>query len=527
MTKAKSSLFTLIRLELYSFLGINKLLHDKGPKGKVRVALIAILFIYLIADFVFVTYGIASTFAVLGNIDIIPIVATYLVSALSLITVIKASTSIFSGKDLDYVLSLPVKTSSIVLSRMFGILSLNYAISAIIMLPSIVIYAKYGGSILSTTLFSLLFLFIPPFVTAFSVAFGVLISFIVAKIKAKKWFYTILAILFIVPLYAFIFGMNMKESDNPALYRILSTESGFYTRFNPIGYISSLIVKGESILLMAIFIFIAVALLLLVTGLLSWRFVDLNERLNSQASGGRKRRAQKVELGSGSLVSALYKKDAKRYFSTTNYVLNTFIPALVIVAIPIILRVNHYNRPDDSNHMGFIVMNMLPFLISLPLSIINIAGVSVSLEGESRWLLATLPVKDSKLNYARMLFAFSVEAPFVLISSTLSVILLGLRGLSILIVYVYPLEALILSISIMYIINAKCPKYDWKNEYQAIKAFGISTTLSPLIMLVILAVPMIAMFFYLKSIYLFTLLFALFDVISLWFAIKIKIRYTA
>lgn len=195
-----SEIKTLLRLELRSFYGINKIIHTKDPKIKSRsralslvwIILIGMLFVYIGA----LSFGLCN----LGLSTIVPAYLTVISSAFILFfRIFSAGNRIFGQRGYDILASMPLKSSSIVISRFLGLYIADLVVAIAIMLPGI---AAYGYCMRPSVLFYLSAvvstLFIPAVPLVISVLFGTFILGVTSRLKRKRTMQSLLTVLLVV-----------------------------------------------------------------------------------------------------------------------------------------------------------------------------------------------------------------------------------------------------------------------------------------------------------------------------------------
>ena len=135
----KNKYLLLLKMQFFNFLGINRLRYSSN-KREIRRSFI-IGFSWLLVIVLLITYSaiISIGFVKAGAIDILPIVSTLICSIITLVlTFLKSTGVLFGLRDYDMIMSLPVKKSDIVLSRLTMIYFTNLLISVIVVIPNIV-----------------------------------------------------------------------------------------------------------------------------------------------------------------------------------------------------------------------------------------------------------------------------------------------------------------------------------------------------------------------------------------------------
>ncbi len=173
-----NEIWLLTKLELYNIFGWNRFYHNKNQKERrnyllVSVAIILVLFI--LAGYV----GMLSYGLIILNLS--EIVISYLALIASLLIIafgfFKVGNVLFRKQGYDLVASLPVKQSSIVISRFLSMYVEEFLIALCAILPGMIVYGvmmKPSFSFYLITIIGTLFLpLIPLSIILFSVVFGI------------------------------------------------------------------------------------------------------------------------------------------------------------------------------------------------------------------------------------------------------------------------------------------------------------------------------------------------------------------
>ena len=142
----KANWLTLTKVHLAGITGINRVRFSKDGKEKRKVgimfALIAFLGILLIA---FVSLY-AVLFANSGLNYILPALSFSMAAIITFVfSLLRGPHMLFAMKDYDMLMSLPVKKSDIILSRLITSYTVNLIFCAAVMIPCIVVHFIFGG----------------------------------------------------------------------------------------------------------------------------------------------------------------------------------------------------------------------------------------------------------------------------------------------------------------------------------------------------------------------------------------------
>ena len=132
----------LLKMQLYSLFGLNRLLHSHDKKEKNRTLVIGIAGLAIIGILVYLSGYICSVFADAGLVEAIPTLIIVIYSLIVLLlTFLKSSGALVGLKDYDMVMSLPVNNTSVVLSRLTMLYIMSLVIGMIALIPAIVVYS--------------------------------------------------------------------------------------------------------------------------------------------------------------------------------------------------------------------------------------------------------------------------------------------------------------------------------------------------------------------------------------------------
>ena len=178
----------LLKMQLYSLFGINRLFHSNDKKERQHTLIIGVSGLAIIGVFVYLSSYICSTFADIGLVQAIPTLIIVIYSLVVLmLTFIKSSGALIGLKDYDMVMSLPVNNAAVILSRLTMLYIMNLLIGIIAMIPAVIIYGmnttvSAGGYFMLMTAL----LFTPVIPMLFALAIGTLIVAL-CKIKTQSY----------------------------------------------------------------------------------------------------------------------------------------------------------------------------------------------------------------------------------------------------------------------------------------------------------------------------------------------------
>ena len=314
----KNKYLLLLKMQFFNFLGINRLRYSSN-KREIRRSFI-IGFSWLLVIVLLITYSaiISIGFVKAGAIDILPIVSTLICSIITLVlTFLKSTGVLFGLRDYDMIMSLPVKKSDIVLSRLTMIYFTNLLISVIVVLPTIVIFGVSAEAGIYGSIMLLFFMpFLPIIPMIISLALGVLITALSCRSKHKNIYslaLSTLAVLLIV-----IASTQVQNMGTDELLNIGFVISNVADKLYPPATLISKAVESQDWLLFSMFAGISILVSVIFTVVVSYFYQSLNTITSNYATT----RYEDKPLKISSPFKAMYKREFYRYFSCTIYALN-------------------------------------------------------------------------------------------------------------------------------------------------------------------------------------------------------------
>ena len=175
----------LLKMQLYSLFGINRLLHSHDKKEKNRTLVIGIAGLAIIGILVYLSGYICSVFADAGLVEAIPTLMIVIYSLIVLLlTFLKSSGALVGLKDYDMVMSLPVNNTAVVSSRLTMLYIMNLVIGMIALIPAIVVYSMNTSVVISDFFVLFVALLLTPIIPMIiALAIGIVIVAVSSKSK--------------------------------------------------------------------------------------------------------------------------------------------------------------------------------------------------------------------------------------------------------------------------------------------------------------------------------------------------------
>ncbi|MEF7634643.1 permease [Bacillus thuringiensis] len=458
----------LLKIRLITQLGLNTFKYEKDKKKKqnkiLLTASIALVGVMLMLYCGASAYGLVK----LGMIEIIPVYALVISSVLTLFfTIFKANGEIFAFKDYDFLMSLPIRVSTVIASRFLYLYLLNTIFSIIIMLPMGVVYCIHENPSVSFYFMWFISMFIASLIpTTIAAIFGASITAIASKFKNTNKITTILSFIVII-----IFGSFMLKNGN-AQY-ILNDMNGIgaivseqLTKVYPLANMFQKAIVNADMVAFILFVGISVIWYYLFVKILSLKYKQINTGITTYHM------LSNYEINSmkkESVLVALYKKELKRFFSSTVYVINSGMGIVMALAFSLAIVVVGPSQLIAYPGIEPLLQKIAPFAIAAAISMTCTTCVSLSLEGKNVWIIKSLPIAPKMIYDSKILMNLSLSIPASLISAVLLIIGLKLDVWSSFFIVITPITYALFSAVWGIFINNRFGYYDWVSETQVVK----------------------------------------------------------
>lgn len=460
----------LLRTRLAAFIGS----LGNGKDGKFstgRIIGLSLLFGFLILFFGFYIVMIAASLAMVlvpAGLDaayfaIFNILTFALVFVFS---VFETKSQLFECRDNELLLSMPIPEGSIVLSRVLSIVILNAIEALFVMIPVTVMYTVFGGSPLYIPSALIAALLISLVATALASAVGYLVAVISKRFKNNTFIPVIASLAFLAAYFVFMFGFvgtapDIEENPEDFLAALAAALS-------PISFLGEISILSP--LPTVIFVLFSLGISALAYYIISKSYI----RIITDTGKEKKKEYVREELKSGTALLALLKKDISAFLSSSTYILNGGIGAILQVGLSVMLLIN---REDISSI--FAELSLLIGDISFPVVLasllvglsgtISISASALSFEGKYYWLIKTSPIPPTTLIMAKLAPHLIIALPSSLISSVLVAIATSADPLTTLYIILLPLLATVNFAMLGLLLNIAFPKFNFSSDAEVVK----------------------------------------------------------
>ena len=464
--------FLLItKINLLGFLDIRRVTNSKYKKERQRNVFKVLLFIFIILYLSYYVYEMAvhlmpGFISINMPIHLLGIMFTVTSLFIFIHNIFKVKSILFDFKDYDLLNSLPIKRSTIILSKITSTYLLNLMYTFIIMIPSFIAYTKFLHVNFGLLFFLLLFI-IPIIPLLLSYIIGIIISWFTSFFRNRN----IGSYIINIGLITFIMFLSFSL-DNMGSLALASKGIDLFnivSKYYPLSNIFVNLLSNFNIMDLLVFILIPIILTYIFILIINNFYGIVRSSLSKTVL---KSDYKVIMYRHSSLLNSLYKKELKKYLSNPMYVLNTIFGCILtfIMIVGIILfsdnTIEKYlNIP---NFDAFLKQNII-FMLSLCSVLCCTTHPSISLEGKSLWIMKMLPVNSDKIIMSKVFVNLTFVVPTILIAGTFFGIYLHFSLQDFLLVYFTPLMYIIFISCLGLIFNLLFPKFDYDNEIKVIK----------------------------------------------------------
>jgi len=442
-------------------------LNKKSTIGKI------ILFIFLYGFLAVSFYGIATG---VGG-ALFPVDLYWLYFALfAIISVVlgmilnmfMAKSFLYEAKDNEILLSLPLDTRDIVISRFVTLYINNLLYTSIVYLPAVLNYCLYTKKFVAIILGIIILLFINLFASALATLLGYGVAMISKLLNNSSTITTICSLAFLGAYYYFYF--NFEKYLNTILADYQKYEEAIKGKL----YILYCVGEGQlgdlkSILVFALFC-------LAIYGIIFY-FVDKSfVSIVTFSASSKAKKFDSKQIKSRNVTSTLIHRELKRYLTNSTYTLNCGLGIVVLFGLAI---AGFIKKEYILNTLAKLALEAPDFAYLAPLfvpafiiSILSMDALSVpaiSLEGINYWIIRSLPVDTYDVLQAKRILQVRLHIVPVVVLSFVSTIVLDLTGSSQVYVVMLSVISLVFLSNLHLLLGLLFGNINWTSETVAIK----------------------------------------------------------
>ncbi len=382
-------------------------------------------------------------------------------------SVAAAKSYMFDAKDNELLFSMPIKTSTILLSRLVTLYLLDCIFSIIVILPAGIVYAIAVGFTISSLIFYLLSIFLlPVFATAICSLLGFLLGFLASKLHKVKLLTSLLGFVAFGAYFLFIFNLtNIMDMVGENIVEIAA-----YIRmyFPPAYFFGIAVANGDMLyMLYSVLIFVVPSLLIF--------YLILKNFQKIATSKPHVKHSKYVEkpMKKQSPTISLLRKELGKVLSSSSYTFNCASGSFFALLLAGFVIVQGPNLLNSINQVEPKLLVFAPIVVasacSLLCSMNDASAPSISLEAKTLWILKSTPISFKDIIIAKALVVPVVSVFVIFVLPIASAIVLNISVIdTILIIIIAFLSSLIAGFLGVYA-NLIFPKFDWVNEAIAVK----------------------------------------------------------
>lgn len=375
-----------------------------------------------------------------------------------------AKSQIFEAKDNELLLSMPIPSGVILLSRLLPLFILNLVYGSLFLLPAGAVYFWQAGFAPLRALFFVLgALLLILLGTAVSALFGWLLSLLTARSRHKNLFTTLFSLLFLGG-YFYLYG-NLQHYLQSLLQNGASIAESIRRALPPAYHfgMAAAAGSGRSLALLALWSLIPTAAAFL---LLRRSFL----RIITTRRGAARIRYQAREMRAVSPLRALYLKETVRFFGTPAYLLNCGMGLIMMLGGAAVLAIKGPSLfASFTGGSARLLPAVLAGFLGFCAVMVDPSACSISLEGSIFYQLRAMPVRTRDLLGAKLLLPVSLGVPVCAVSCLLAGAALRLGPAFALALFAAGSALICWTAVFGLIVNLHLPRLDWINETVVIK----------------------------------------------------------
>lgn len=460
----------LTKLELCNLYGLNVLRFSKDKKARRKTMSLAAVWAVLLAVLVFYVGGLSYGLILLGLWESVP---AYLITVSGLFVfvfgMLKAGSSIFRKEGYDVLCALPLPMGAVVISRLLKMYVEDLLMTFAVLLPGTVVYAWKIRPDAGFYLAVLLGIWsIPLIPMAASILIGTLITGIASRMRHKSLAATVLSILAVLGvLYGSSRLSAMEGSLDPEKLQDLSAGiMGALERVYPLAVWLGRAISHKDIPGVMLCVFLSLSVFAAVAAGTALSFRKISQNLYGSFA---KHNYQIGRLKTDSLLSALCKREFRRYFSSSIYVTNTILGPIMGCVLAGALLISGIDFLKGLLPLPVNLEDMVPFVAAGVFGMMPATAVSISMEGRNWWIVKSLPLSVKNILDGKILMNLLLILPFYVLAELLLIFALKPGAGELLWLVFIPAVMILFSCVYGITVNLHFPVLEWDNEVRIVK----------------------------------------------------------
>ncbi|MBQ4521721.1 MAG: hypothetical protein IJA10_02055 [Lachnospiraceae bacterium] len=481
----------LLGCQLINLFGLNEVRYTKDKKKKARFMGLSIVWILLTLMLVSYVGGLSYLFIKMEMEQAVP---EFLFAATSIIILFfsffKAGNVIFQMNSYEVLITFPVSKTAIVVSRFLSMYVTNLLLSFLVMIPGMVVYGIFVKPQWSFYLYSIMgTLFLPLIPLSIATILGAGIMTISSRMRNKSLAQAFLMIL--LTMVVMVGGMNVsnvpEQINQDALKDMIRmAEEGIRKTYPPATWFAEAVNDGK-VLKFLLLLMVSMLIFVFLVFVLQKYFFEVCSALREHSA---KHNYQMGSLSTASPVKALWKKEVKRYFSSSIYVGNTMIGYLLMIVLSVAIFVAGIEKIEEAIHFSGIIKKVFPLLLGAMAGIMPTTACAVSMEGKQWWIAQTLPIRSKDIWNSKILLNLTIAVPCYLIALVFAFLSVKPSLKEGIFLVILPMLYIIFTAVAGITVNLAMPVFDWESEVNVVKQ-SVSVLVTMLIGLFSVMVPVV------------------------------------
>ncbi|MDR1962021.1 MAG: hypothetical protein LBQ16_07035 [Gracilibacteraceae bacterium] len=383
-------------------------------------------------------------------------------------TIFTASAQLFGAKDNELLLSMPIKPSAILISRLLVILTFEYAFTLIIAAPAFVLWLAGGyASAAGIWFFVIGIVLLPLMAVAAALLLAWLLGALLSRLRHKNIIILALSVGFLLG-YIYL-SSNIQEYLGELVNKGTELAEAFRRAMPPFYAFGKSVAEGNientlQFMLWSVLPFAAIIALLAA----NYRKMLIANR------GGVKAVYKERPAKAGNALSALVRKEWAHYWSKPFVVLNSSIGSVFMLVLSVMVIVKQAEVLLYVRELSFAFGGLPPAALTAVLLVMlttanNISASLISLEGKNLWIAKSIPVPPRVILLSKVGTHLLISGLPCLLASVCAATVLAESAADVLSMVLLPQTAGALIAAGGLAINLHFPKLEWTNEIQAVK----------------------------------------------------------
>lgn len=443
----------------------------------------------------------------------------------------KAGSLLFSCRDNDLLLSMPIQRSTITFLRLFKFYVFELIYNSIFLGPAILAYAINIEISVSFILVAIIMLLLLPIIPiAIATVLGVFNTAVAARFKHSSVTQVILSLLSLGLVLVLLFLFNASsESVSTTVEAIGNKTIQFYYPATAFVNLATSFDIGE----LAMFIGINLAVFVLLVAVIGKFYFQIVTRVNVVKRDNKSRKP--LKLRKRSQTGAMVKKELVKYFNTPVLVTNTalglvlFVIAVVAICLKfddVVGALSNTDFPLTADQIRGFAPSIAFAMVAFTSLMTFITTTMISLEGKAFNVLKTMPISGLKVIYTKVLASLLLIIPVTLLGTIVLAIRFQFPILDLLLLLIAVVVTPFVTELIGILIDLKYARFDSESEAEIVKQSpGVmaSSFLALFMVIVTISLLFVAVLFCGQTVGM-TIMNAVFVIISLFLMMVIGTR---